>query len=67
VFWKPPPDDFFETRACELVAVNRENPNKKGSICYQNGIAGHPVETLADDFVAHVGPEVVDANTERGF
>lgn len=60
VFWDPPPDEFFEKKSCELIAVSIKNPRKKGSINYRDGIAAQPVETLADDFVAHIGPEVAD-------
>lgn len=60
VFWDPPPDEFFEKNSCKLIAVNLNNPKKKGSINYRDGIAEHLPETLADDFVAHVGPEVSD-------
>ncbi|MBW2005913.1 MAG: hypothetical protein JRI72_15190 [Deltaproteobacteria bacterium] len=60
VFWDPAPDEFFEKKSCMLIAVNLKNPKKKGSINYQDGIAEHPPEILADDFVAHIGQEVAD-------
>ena len=60
VFWDPAPDEFFDKKACELIAVNRKNPKKKGSINYRDGISAHPAETLAEDFVEHIGPDVAD-------
>ena len=60
VFWDPPPDEFFEKKSCKLIAVNLKNPKKKGSITYQEGIAEHPAETFADDFMAHIGPDVAE-------
>lgn len=60
VFWDPPPDTFFETKSCHLIAVNLANPEKRGSIHYEKGIAANPPETYADDFIAHVGPDVED-------
>jgi len=61
VFWDPAPDAFFDTKPCELIAVNRNDPEKKGTIRYPNGFPDQPVETLAEDFVAHIGPEVTEA------
>ena len=60
VFWDPPPDEFLDKQSCELIAVNLKNPKKKGSINYRDGITEHPVETLADDFMAHIGLDVAD-------
>ena len=60
VFWDPAPDQFWDEKPCELMAVNRKNPDRKGSIHYSKGFPEHPVETLADDFVAHIGPRVSD-------
>lgn len=60
VFWDPAPDELFEKKSCTLIAVNLKNPEKKGLINYQDGIAEHKAETLADDFIAHIGPEVSD-------
>jgi hypothetical protein len=60
VFWDPEPGNFFEKKPCMLIAVNLKNPKMKGSINYKDGIAEHSVEILADDFVAQIGPKVVD-------
>jgi hypothetical protein len=60
VFWDPPPDKFFETKACELVAINQKDESKRGSILYKDGIVEHPAEALAEDFVTHIGPKVAD-------
>ena len=62
VFWDPPPDDSVANKTCELIAVNRNNPEKRGSIIYLNGFPTHPIkiETLADEFVTYVGPDISD-------
>lgn len=60
VFWAQPPDPFFHQKACTLVAVSRTDPNKRVEMEYKDGLGDHSIETLADDFVAHLGPELSD-------
>ena len=52
-------DKLFE-EPCELFAINLKNTKKNGSINYQDGIAEHSAETLADDFVILIGPDVAE-------
>jgi len=54
VFWEKAPDPFFDNMPCTLVAVSHTTGGKV-IMEYISGLSDHPIETLADDFVAHLG------------
>jgi hypothetical protein len=57
VFWEKEPDPFFDNMPCTLVAVSHTTGGKV-VMEYVNGLSDHSIETLADDFVAHLGSRV---------